>query len=229
MPEHYLRRNPKLAVASVTQLLAADNVVHPVSAPMARLNQPESYGHVTSACSPSHLRDDLFGPEFAGSVFICEPVHNAVHREVVRETGPGLAGGRAADEKDREFLASTDHWFRPVMTKTGPDGALWIADMVRFVLEHPEWIAPEDQERLDLRAGSDRGRIWRVVPSKAPRRMIPDLTKLSDTDLVRELRSPNGWIRDTVHRLLQERQAGAALSGLADPNFGLVKDPAARV
>ena len=129
-PEHYLRRNPKLAVASVIQMLAEDNRVFPVSAPMTRLNQPETYGHVTSACSPAPYRDDLFGPDFANSVFICEPVHNAVHREVLREEGFGLASGRAEDEKEREFLASTDHWFRPVCAKTGPDGALWIADMV---------------------------------------------------------------------------------------------------
>ena len=204
VPEHYLRRNPKLAVASVIQMLAPDNRVFAVSSPMKRMNQPESYGHVTSACSPSPYRDDLFGDAFASSVFVCEPVHNAVHREVVHEDGFGLASARDEDEKEREFLASTDHWFRPVMVKTGPDGALWIADMVRFVLEHPEWIAPEDQERMDLRAGGDRGRIWRVVPDGAERRAIPNLADLSDSNLPARMLSPNGWERDTAHRLMLE-------------------------
>ena len=211
MPENYLRRNPKLAVASVVQMLAADNRVFAVSAPMARHNQPQSYGHVTSACSAAPCRDVLFGEGFAESVFVCEPVHNAVHREVLHEEGFGLTSARALDEQDREFLASTDHWFRPVMVKTGPDGALWIADMVRFVLEHPEWIAPEDQERMDLRAGSDKGRIWRVVPDGAPRRAVPALAILSDADLAARLESSNGWQRDTVHRLLLQRAAEATL------------------
>ncbi len=204
MPEHYLRRNPKLAVASVKQMLAEDNRVFPASAPVTRLNQPETYGHVTSGCSPAPYRDDLFGPEFANSVFICEPMHNVVHREVLREEGFGLASSRAGDEKDREFLASTDHWFRPVFAKTGPDGALWIADMARFILEHPEWIAPEDQERMDLRAGSNRGRLWRVVPDKAPRRAVPNLTNLGFRELTEKLCSPNGWERDAVHRWILE-------------------------
>jgi len=207
MPEHYLRRNPKLAVASVKQMLAENNRVFPASAPVTRLNQPETYGHVTSGCSPAPYRDDLFGPEFANSVFICEPMHNVVHREVLREDGFGLASSRAADEKDREFLASTDHWFRPVFCKTGPDGALWIADMARFILEHPEWIAAEDQERMDLRAGSDKGRIWRVVPDKAARRAVEKPAAITDPELLvlNLAESSNGWMRDTMHRLLQER------------------------
>jgi putative membrane-bound dehydrogenase-like protein len=206
MPEHYLRRNPKLAVASVKQMLAEDNRVFPASEPVTRLNQPESYGHVTSGCSPAPYRDELFGPEFANSVFICEPMHNVVHREVLREEGFGLTSGRAPDEKDREFLASKDHWFRPVFCKTGPDGALWIADMARFILEHPEWIAQEDQERMDLRAGSDRGRIWRVVPDHAMKSRIPNLEPdMQPGGLENSMGSPNGWVRDTAHRLAMER------------------------
>jgi len=229
MPEHYLRRNPKLAVASVTQMLAPDNRVFAVSKPMARLNQPDTYGHVTSACSPAPYRDALFGEGYANSVFICEPVHNAVHREVLREEGFGLASARADDEKDREFLASTDHWFRPVMVRTGPDGALWIADMVRFVMEHPEWIALEDQERLDLRAGSDKGRIWRVVPDKTERRAIPNLTTISDSDLTSKFLSANGWERDTAHRLILERNMTASKGLLARAVVRNKQNPAARV
>jgi putative heme-binding domain-containing protein len=91
------------------------------------------------------------------------------------------------------------------MLKTGPDGALYIADMYRFVLEHPQWIAPETQARLDLRAGEDKGRIYRVFPTKAPPRAIPDITKLDARSLVAALDSPSGWQRTTAQRLLIER------------------------
>ena len=64
----------------------------------------------------------------------------------------------------REFLASSDNWFRPTQMKTGPDGALWVADMYRAVIEHPEWIPAAMQKRIDLRAGSQEGRIYRVYP-----------------------------------------------------------------
>jgi len=208
LPEHYLRRNPQLAVKGVLHVLANyenPTRVFPASAPMVRPNQPWSLNHVTSACSACPYRDELFGPEFATSVFISEPVHNTIHREVLVRDGAGFTSHRAQGEEQSEFLSSTDNWFRPVTLKTGPDGALYIADMYRFVLEHPEWISPEMQARLDLRAGQDKGRIYRVVPEGKPRRPIPNLAKLNSRELVAAIDSPNGWQRDTVQRTLFER------------------------
>ena len=208
MPEHYLRRNPRLAVKRVQHVLANyenSTRVFPASAPMVRPNQPWSLNHVTSACSPTPYRDDLFGPDFATSVFISEPVHNAVHREVLVRDGSGFTSHRAPGEEQSEFFASTDNWFRPVTTRTGPDGALYVADMYRFVIEHPEWISPEMQARLDLRAGADKGRIYRIVPEGKRRRPIPNLAKLNARELVAAMDSPNGWQRDMAQRLLVER------------------------
>ncbi len=208
LPEHYLRRNPRLAVKSVMHVLANyenSTRVFPISPALVRPNQPWSLNHVTSACSPSPYRDDLFGPDFAASVFTSEPVHNTVHREVLVRDGAGFRSQRPPGEEQSEFLASTDNWFRPVTLRTGPDGALYIADMYRFVLEHPEWISPEMQARLDLRAGEDQGRIYRVVPEDRPRRPIPNLAKMNSRELVIAMNSLNGWQRDTAQRLLFER------------------------
>ena len=231
LEDRYLRRNPKLAVRSVKQPLAAyadGTRVFPASAPMARFNQPDSYGHVTSACSPSPYRDELFGADFATSVFISEPVHNVVHREVLEADGATFTSHRAAGEEQSEFLASTDAWFRPTTLKTGPDGALYIADMYRFVLEHPEWIAPETQATLDLRAGADRGRIYRVKPTGAKLRPIPKLARLDDEALVAALDSPNGWQRDTAQRLLFERNAKSVAPALRQL-FSSATNPKVRV
>ncbi|NOS72210.1 MAG: c-type cytochrome [Verrucomicrobia bacterium] len=217
LPEHYLRRNPKLAVKHVLHVLANyenSTRVFPASAALVRPNQPWSLNHVTSGCSPCPYRDDLFGPDFATSVFASEPVHNAVHREVLVRDGAGFTSHRAPGEEQSEFLASTDNWFRPITTKTGPDGALYVADMYRFVLEHPEWISPEMQARLDLRAGSDKGRIYRVVPEGKPRRPIPNLAVKNTRELVAAMDSVNGWQRDTAQRLLFERADPSASESL---------------
>lgn len=209
IPEHYLRRNPRVAARRILHELAnydSSTRVYPTVAAVARPNQPWSLNHVTSACSPAPYRDTAFGPDHATSVFICEPVHNVIHREVVRSEGSGLASSRAPGEERCEFLASSDPWFRPTTVKTGPDGALYLADMYRFVIEHPEWIAPGMLARMDVRAGQDLGRIYRIVREDAPDRKIPDLSRLQGPDLPRAMDSPNGWQRDTVQRLILERR-----------------------
>jgi putative heme-binding domain-containing protein len=208
LPDRYLVRNPTLAVPSTRQPFAHDpdaTRVFPISRLLQRFNDVAMAYHVTSGCSVAPYRDELFGPDFATSLFISEPVHNLVHREVLEPDGVSFASHRAPDEHTTEFLASSDNWFRPITLKTGPDGALYVADMYRLVLEHPEWIPGDVQQQLDLRAGADRGRLYRVFPAGATLRPPPRLDRLSTRDLVRALDSPNGWQRDTAQRLLVER------------------------
>jgi putative membrane-bound dehydrogenase-like protein len=208
LPEQYLARNPHLPVRALNRVLANyENAtrVFPVARLLQRFNDIGALGHVTSANSATPYRDELFGPDFATSVFISEPVHNLIHREVLASDGISFTSHRGSDENGSEFLASEDNWFRPTMLKTGPDGVLYIADMYRLVIEHPQWIPDDVQKRLDLRAGHDKGRIYRVYPTSAQLRKIPRLDRLDTDGLVQALESPNGWQRDTAQRLLVER------------------------
>ncbi|MGE0757044.1 MAG: c-type cytochrome, partial [Pirellulaceae bacterium] len=176
-----------------------------------------------SACSPEIYRDEwLFGRspngesvgDGKGHVFICEPVHNLVHHEVIERDGVSFRSRRPASEGSSEFFASSDNWCRPVMVRTGPDGALWIADMYRQVIEHPEWIPQTAQRKLDLRGGSERGRIYRVVASDRPNRRFSRLDTLSALELVEQLHSANGWQRDMAQQLLLWRKAREAIPAL---------------
>ena len=144
----------------------------PTSRTLTRFNDFDKADRFTSACSPMVYRDELLfardqrsgagSAEDISQAFICEPVHNLVHREIVTTDGATFASQRASDEQDSEFLASSDNWFRPTMVRTGPDGALWISDMYRLVIEHPEWIPAAWQETtrssLGTRHGTDLSR-----------------------------------------------------------------------
>jgi hypothetical protein len=111
-----------------------------------------------------------------------------------------------------EFLASTDNWFRPVQVRTGPDGALWVVDMYRYVVEHPRWIPTNRLAALDVRAGEDKGRIYRVYRKDKPPRRLENFARLSTDKLAAALDSPNGTARDIVHRELLNRGDKAAVA-----------------
>lgn len=212
--ERYLSRNANLAVRGTYQQYAAgpdDGRVFPISRVQQRFNDIGMAGHVTSACSFAPYRDDLFGGDFRHSIFISEPTHNLVHREVLEADGVSFKGHRGVGEDAREFMASRDPWFRPTTIKTGPDGAIYVCDMYRLVIEHPEWIPQDVQARMNLRAGEGMGRIYRIHPKGKPLRKIPNLSKLAANELPQALESSNGWQRDTVERLLVERNDRTAV------------------
>ena len=217
LPDAYIRRNPHIPAPSPRVSIAEGgdpNLLHPISRTLERFNNPQSANRVTSACGLGIYRDDLLPCQ--GDVFVCEPVHNLVHRLRLRPQGATFGAFRAEDEQNSEFLASRDSWFRPVQARTGPDGALWVVDMYRFVIEHPRWIPADRLAKLDVRAGDDKGRIYRVVPRDpaAKMRPLPDLTRLSSTRLVAALNTPNGTERDRVHQELLCRADPAAIEPL---------------
>jgi putative membrane-bound dehydrogenase-like protein len=228
LAESDLKRNLYYASPDPKQTLEPDTRLHPISRTLARFNDPEAANHVTSANSPTPYRDDLFGPHYATSLFVSEPVHNLVHRMVLEPEGASYRGVRGPDEASREFLASSDNWFRPTQLKTGPDGALWVADMYRAVIEHPEWIPADVQKKIDLRAGSQEGRIYRVYPVDKKPRPIPRLDRLDTVGLVAALDSPSGWQRDTVQRLLMHKSDRTAIGPLRNL-AGTTRRPQARV
>ena len=162
-------------------------------------------GYFTSACGVTIYRGDAFPPEVQGDAFVADCGSNLVHRKELRGA-VRLTATRAPGEERSEFLVSRDQWFRPVALANAPDGCLWICDMYREVVEHP-WSLPEPlKQRLDLNAGNDRGRLWRLAPDGHTARPLPKLGALGAKELVALLGHPNGWHRDTAARLLHQRR-----------------------
>ncbi|MCA9230369.1 MAG: neutral/alkaline non-lysosomal ceramidase N-terminal domain-containing protein [Planctomycetales bacterium] len=221
--DRYLGRNPYVPAPSPKVATTDPPVappVFPTSRTVNRFNDLFDANRFTSACSPLIFRDSTLGEDVQGAAFICEPVHNLVSRLMLSPNGVTYQATRHRDEQSSEFFSSTDPWCRPVRTATGPDGALWVADMYRQVIEHPEWIPEDWQVKLDLYAGRRQGRIYRVFRRDQPPGAIPDLTKLDSAALVQQLGADNGWRRDTAQELLVQRNdltiAPELLSLIAD-------------
>lgn len=226
LEDRYLVRNPSYAPPAVKRQVPEQPgpaPVFPASKTLPRFNDFDRADRFTSACGPvvvsyyqgidRHSTD--FGPAGTVDSFVCEPVHNLVHRERMESDGASFRSRRLPIDRSAEFLASTDNWFRPVMVRTGPDGALWIADMYRLVIEHPEWIPQHWQQQLDIHAGHDRGRIYRVYPQRTePLGGTTRLDGLGDDELVVRLASPYRWQRDMAHQMLVWRDARGAVPAL---------------
>lgn len=161
----------------------------------------------TSACSPLVFRSTLFPKEYYGNAFVLENAGNLVKRNVVIQKDLLL---EAYDPNPgKEFLASTDERFRPVNSTIGPDGALYIADMYRGMVQHGSYVTPylrEQTLKRDLVFPVHLGRIWRIVPEDWEPSPIPKLRKESSKELVKRLSHPDGWHRDMAQRLLVERE-----------------------
>lgn len=205
LPDHYLRRNPHLAVGdSRVQLPGTLNPpVYPASKSQKRFHSFNHKNHYTSACGSMIYRDHyLFGAKDL-SGFACEPFHNLVQRLQLSHQGVTFSAKRPGSEKDPDFFASSDRWCRPVMVRTGPDGCLWVADMYRYMIEHPQWLPDNGKNELlpFYRHGDDRGRIYRVrKTSVAPEQQI-DFTGYEDHELLKFISIQNGWLRDKAQQI----------------------------
>jgi len=203
LEDRYLARNPGLPISEVVHDVAAyaeHSRVHPLTRAWTTSNL---HAHqFTAACGVLYYRGTALGEAYRDSIFVCEPTGNLVHQEVVVPQGASFQSRPAFE--DREFLASTDEWFRPVNLELGPDGALYVVDMYRAVIEHPEFMPDELKQRPDLLLGRDRGRIWRVRGRTSSRHFEPVGTTAERW--LAALQHPNAWQRETAARLILENQ-----------------------
>jgi len=167
----WLRRNPRLAFSETVQDCNQRNAFNGINGghdgvrlfPISS-NITTADGHAGSFSAACGVKvwqgKSLLTPECAGAVFSCDPTGNLVHAD--RLTAKGATFVASPLYPGREFLASRDDWFRPVFLARGPEGAMYVADMYRKVIEHPDYLPEEVRKHTDFETGKTMGRIWRI-------------------------------------------------------------------
>jgi hypothetical protein len=224
VPESLYKRNPNFAASAGAgvQILKEQDCwpSHPTPGvnrgyDAKSLRADGTLEKCTATCGAGIYRGGLFPKEFIGNAFIPEPSANLVKRVIVEEKDAVLTAKNAYGDKE-EFLTSTDERFRPVNTYTGPDGALYITDMYRGIIQHKSFLTHYLIANIiarKLEEPFDKGRIWRIVPDGAK----PQTVKLpaESAKIVDFLGHANGVIRDTAQRLLVERKDAAVAPAIA--------------
>ncbi|MEP7110467.1 MAG: c-type cytochrome [Ferruginibacter sp.] len=215
VPPNYLSRNKNhTPTTGIDHGLTIDRRIYPI-----RPNPAVNRGYIpgtldkegrllefTAACSPLFYRGTGLPKEYYGNVFVCEPSGNLIKRNIVEEKGLLLAAHDPTPGK--EFIASADERFRPVYLATGPDGALYVADMYRGLIQHGTYVTPylrEQTIKRKLVQPINCGRIWRIVPENWKSSRPKKLSHASLEELINTLSHPDGWYRDMAQRLLVER------------------------
>ena len=155
----------------------------------------------TAACGPLVYRGGLFGKAYHENVFVAEPSANLIKRNTLEEKGYITEGKQAYS--GREFLASIDERFRPVSLYDGPDGAMYVVDMYRGIIQHRTYLTDYLKKEIIKRALSkplNCGRIYKVVP--AGKTAKPVLMPHDPAELVHLLGYENGWVRDKAQQML---------------------------
>jgi putative membrane-bound dehydrogenase-like protein len=177
----------------------------------------------TAASGPVVYRGDLFAGEYHHNLFVGEPSANLVKRNILTSNGNVVEGQQAYAGK--EFLSSVDERFRPVTLYNGPDGALYIVDMYRGIIQHKTYLTPYLKKEIGSRKLEQPlscGRIYKVVPSGKKTAIVK--MPNDPMELVKLLKHPNGWVRDKAQQMLVDGKYPQAIPPLSQ-NLQLTASP----
>lgn len=225
MEPWFLRRNANLLFNETVQNVSkveAEATVYPVSRSVTsadfipKLIGRSHAGTFTAASGLMVFNGSGLTSAHKGNIFICESAQNLIQRQIVSPEGVSFKS--KTPYEGREFLSSTDEWFRPVSLQHGPEGGLYLADMHRKVIDHPAYIPEEARPGLDWESGKTDGRIYRILRKDFVPKKYNAATGLSSNsktaDLTMYLASGEEWERNTAHRLLLERKDKTSVPAL---------------
>ncbi|HTO03443.1 MAG TPA: c-type cytochrome, partial [Opitutus sp.] len=184
--------------------------------------QIDQVGRFTAAAGCAIYEGGAWPAKWNYSYFTGEPTINLVHHQFVRPDGVSYTTQKEPGREETEFIRSTDLWFRPIETRVGPDGALYIVDFYNQAVIHNDTRGPQHSpSNAAIRPDRDHyfGRIWRVQHREATPLAVPTLDRNDAAALLHAIQtSPNATVKQTAWRLLRENHA-------TDPRLAQVSKP----
>lgn len=145
-----------------------------------------------------------FPPEAQGNYLLNNCIgFQGVLQHTVKDAGSGFEG-----EEVEPILFSSDRNFRPTDIQFGPDGALYIVDWFNPLVGHMQ------HNLRDPNRDHTHGRIWRITYPGRPLLKNQDLTKLSISELLDQLKSPEDRVRHRTRIHLREFPSAEVVASL---------------
>jgi putative heme-binding domain-containing protein len=160
--------------------------------------------------SMANSRGKSMEPEFLSSSHLPEELQGALLKSTFYTSQIQLYrlkdSGSSFVSKDLGDLLSGGNEFRPVETRGGPDGAIYVCDWLNPVIGH--YQASYRDPRRDL----SHGRIWRITANQRPLVPRPALGGKTAAELLPHLASPERWERDTAKFTLYRLDSPSVLA-----------------
>jgi hypothetical protein len=140
-------------------------------------------------CGAMIYLGDSWPQEYRNTFFF-----NDIHMNKLRNEKFVRNGSGTKSEKNGDFMASKDPWFRGLSPQYGPDGSVFVSDWYDRVPCHQQMNYTD----------RTNGRIYKISHGSA-KPVNVDMQKASDEELVNYQLHTNDWYVRTARRILAER------------------------
>ena len=170
----------------------------------AAYKQIDFVGSYTAAAGCAIYEGGAWPEKWNYSYFTGEPTINIVSHYFLKKDGVTYSAEKEKGREQTEFMRSGDLWFRPIETRVGPDGALYVIDFYNQAVIHNDTRGPQHGiANAAVRPDRDHyfGRIWKVQHKEAKEIKVPTDNQAS----LESGESPNAHTRMTATRLSREK------------------------
>jgi putative membrane-bound dehydrogenase-like protein len=208
LPESVLAKGRIAGTTSWKGMITGQNTYPLMTWPEQAYVQIDLVGQFTAAAGCAVYEGGAWPERWRYAYFTGEPTLNIVHQQFVRPEGVSYTTAKEAGREQTEFIRSRDLWFRPIETRVGPDGALYVVDFYNQAVIHNDTRGPlHGPANAAVRPDRDHyfGRIWRVHHKQATRLTVPVLNRSDLPGLLQVMQtSPNSFVKQTAWRLARE-------------------------